>query len=119
MPQKEEEKSIDWKKLGRCLQSSTLNHYGLGAATAASGAAAIPIPKAVVPPYRVIGAKTTNLLSLIGHYVEVNVPRMLNSSNLFRVAGRANPYVFGALLAVDVAVIGYDTYQCYNDDGGK
>lgn len=73
------------------------------------------LPKAIVPPYREIGTRSTNLLNVIGHYVEINVARMLNSTNLFRVAGRANPFLFGALLAVDVAVIGYDTYQCYNN----
>jgi hypothetical protein len=106
---------INWEKLGQCLQSSTLSHYGLGAATTASGGALIPIPKAIVPPYREIGARTTNLLSLIGHYVEINVPRFLNTNNLFRMAGRANPYVFAGLLVVDIAVIGYDTYQCYGE----
>lgn len=111
------EGSIDWGKLGQCLQNSALDHYGLLAATAASGAAATPLPKAIVPPFREIGTRTTNLLSIIGHYVEINVPRMLNSTNLFRIAGRANPYVFGIFLAADVAVISYDTYQCYKSSG--
>ncbi|HEY0758998.1 MAG TPA: hypothetical protein VGD59_07075 [Acidisarcina sp.] len=70
-----------------------------------------------MPPFRMIGEPTTNLLSVLGHYVEINVPRItidgLASTNLLRIAGRANPYVAGALLAVDVGMISYDTYQCY------
>jgi len=111
------DKPIDWKKVGSCLVDSTLNHYGLTAAAGASGALAIPISKALVPPFRMIGTPTTNLLSVLGHYVEINVPRItidgLASTNLLRIAGRANPYVAGALLAVDVGMISYDTYQCY------
>lgn len=116
------DKPFDWSKLGSCLGNSALNHYGLGGATAASGALAIPIPKAIVPPYRVIGSPTTNLLSVLGRYAEITVPRVtiggLGSTNLLRIAGRANPYVAAGLLAVDAAVIGYDTYQCYNNGGG-
>ncbi|MEO6091559.1 MAG: RHS repeat-associated core domain-containing protein [Novosphingobium sp.] len=115
-------KPFDWKKLGQCAGSSALNHYGLGGATAASGVLAIPISKAIVPPYRVIGSKTTNLLSVLGHFAEVNVSRVeflgRGSTNLLRIAGRANPYVAAGLLAIDAAVIGYDTYQCYNNGGG-
>lgn len=107
------DKPIDWHKIGSCLVSSTLNHYGLTAAAGASGLLAIPISKALVPPYRVIGTPTTNLLSVLGHYAEITVPRMLESTNLLRIAGRANPYVAGALLAIDVGMISYDTYQCY------
>ena len=115
-------KPFDWSKFGSCLGNSALNHYGLGGATAASAALAIPIPKAIVPPYRVIGSSTTNLLSVLGRYAEITVPRVtiggLGSTNLLRIAGRANPYVAAGLLAVDAAVIGYDTYQCYNNGGG-
>ena len=108
---------IAWSKVGSCLVSSTLNHYGLTAAAGISGALAFPIPKDLVAPYRVIGADTTNLLSVLGQYVEVNVPRIMvagrASTNLFRVLGRANPYVAGALLAADIGMISYDTYRCY------
>ncbi len=110
-------KPIEWKKVGSCLVDSTLNHYGLTALTAGSGALAIPISKSLVPPFRMIGEPTTNLLSVLGHYVEINVPRItidgLASTNLLRIAGHANPYVAGALLAIDVGMISYDTYQCY------
>jgi RHS repeat-associated protein len=108
---------IDWKKVCSCLVVSTLNHYGLTAAAGVSGALAIPILKSLVPPYRMIGTPTTNLLSVLGHFVEINVPRImidgLASTNLLRILGRVNPYVAGALLAIDVAMISYDTYQCY------
>lgn len=108
---------INWKKVGSCLVDSTLKHYGLDALTAGSGALAIPISKSLVPPFRMIGEPTTNLLSVLGHYVEINVPQItidgLASTNLLRIAGRANPYVAGALLAIDVGMISYDTYQCY------
>ena len=114
-------KSFNWKEFRGCLGSSALDHYGLGGATAASVASAIPISEAIVPPYRVIGSKTTNLLSVLGHFVEVSVPRVtiggLSSTNLLCIAGRANPYVAAGLLAVDAAVIGYETYQYYNNGG--
>lgn len=114
-------KGFNWKKFGDCLAGSALDHYGLGGATAASAALAAPIPKAIVPPYRTIGSKTTNILSVLGHFAEVNVPRVtiggLGSTNLLRIVRRANPYVAAGLLAVDAAVIGYETYQCYNSGG--
>jgi len=108
---------IDWSKIGSCLASSAANHYGLTAATAASGVLALPISKAWVPPYKVIGTPTTNLLSILGRYVDISIPSITiagrTSGNLLRVAGRANPYVFAGLLAIDAGVIGYNTYNCY------
>jgi hypothetical protein len=110
---------IDWERVGSCVVDSTLNHYGFTAAAVGSGTLAIPIPKSLVPPYRVIGERTTNLLSVLGHYVEINVPRIaidgLASTNLLRIAGRVNPYVAGALFAIDVGMISYDTFQCYKN----
>ena len=67
----------------------------------ASAALAAPIPKAIVPPYRVIGSKTTNLLSVLGHFAEANVLRVtiggLGSTDFLRIAGRANSYVAAGL----------------------
>jgi hypothetical protein len=109
--------SFNWSKAKSCLVSSTLDHLGLTGATALSGALATPISKALVPPYRVIGDPNTNLLSILGQYAEVNVPRIWiagrASTNLFRVAGRANVFLAAALTAADVAVIGRATYSCY------
>jgi hypothetical protein len=71
-----------------------------------------------VPPFRVIGTPTTNLLSVLGQYIEIEVPAVvisgMRSTNLLRIVGRANPYVAIALLAIDAGMIGYDTSQCYN-----
>lgn len=110
-------KPLDWKKVGSCLASSTLDHYGLTGVTGLSGLLAIPISKSLVPPFRMIGSPTTNLFSVLGHYAEITVPRItidgLASTNLLRIAGRANPYVAAGLLAVDAGMIGYGTYQCY------
>lgn len=112
---------IDWSKIGSCLASSAADHYGLTGATAASGVLALPIPKAWVPPYKVIGTPTTNLLSILGRYVDISIPSITiagrTSGNLLRVAGRANPYVFAGLLAIDAGVIGYNTYNCYQQSG--
>jgi hypothetical protein len=117
---------INWSKIGSCLVSSAANHYGLTGATAASGVLALPIPKAWVPPYKVIGTPTTNLLSILGRYVDISIPSITiagrTSGNLLRVAGRANPYVFAGLLAIDAGVIGYNTYNCYqqsDSSGGQ
>lgn len=112
---------IDWSKIGSCLASGAANHYGLTGATPASGVLALPIPKAWVPPYKVIGTPTTNLLSILGRYVDISIPSVTiagrTSGNLLRVAGRANPYVFAGLLAIDAGVIGYNTYNCYQQSG--
>jgi len=114
-PQKPD--GVNVHKVGSCLVDATLNHYGLTAATGASGLLALPIPKAIVPPYKVIGTPTTNLLSVMGRYVEINVPRIMiagrTSGNLLRILGRANPYIAGGLLAIDVGMISYDAYGCY------
>jgi hypothetical protein len=112
---------LDWSRLGQC-SAKARDHYGLGAATAVSGALAMPIPKRAVPPYRVIGSKTTNPLSLLGHFAEVNVPRVkigtLGSTNLLRIAGALTPNVAAAMLALDAGVIGHDTHACYDGGGG-
>ncbi len=115
---KRRSQGIDLSKLGSCLGGSALDYYGLTGAAGVSGLLAIPIPKSIVPPFRSIGTPTTNLLSVLGHYVDISVPAVTiagrTSTNLFRIAGRLNPYVAAGLFAVDAAVIGYDTYQCYN-----
>jgi hypothetical protein len=51
------------------------------------------------------------------------VPRVViagrgSSTNLFRIAGRANPFITTALVAADVAAIGAGTYSCYNGNSG-
>jgi RHS repeat-associated protein len=111
--EKGKEERINSKKLKQCFVKSFADYYGLTAGAGLSALLAIPISKSVVPPYRQIGARTTNLLSVLGHFVEVNVPRILESSNLFRIAGRANPYVAVGLAAIDIAAIGKATYDCY------
>ncbi len=112
---------MDWTKIGSCLASSTANHFGLTAATGVSGLLALPIPKAIVPPYKIIGTPTTNILSILGRYVDISVPSITiagrTSGNLLRIAGLANPYVFAGLLAIDAGVIGYGTYNCYQQSG--
>ena len=109
--------SLDPSTARSCLVSNIQQHFGLTSAAGLSGAAAIPISKAIVPPYRLIGTPTTNVLSLLGQYVEINVPRVIiagrASTNLFRIAGRANPYLSVALTAADVTAIGIGTYSCY------
>jgi hypothetical protein len=87
------------------------------AAAGVSGVFAAPIPKSLVPPYRQIASETTNLLSVIGHFVEVNVPRIAVGSrattNLLRLAGRVNPYLAVGLAAVDVVLITKGAADCY------
>ncbi len=117
----QQQPSTDWSKVSSCLASSAANHYGLTAATGISGLLALPIPKAIVPPFKVIGTPTTNILSILGRYVDISIPSITiagrTSGNLLRVAGRANPYVFAGLLAIDAGVIGYNTYNCYQQSG--
>jgi hypothetical protein len=94
-----------------------VNHFGAGVATVISGILATPIPKEIAPPGRVIGSDTTNILSIIGYYARISIPRIefagLGTTNLFRALGRLNPYIFGAHAAYDVAVLTVDTYKCY------
>jgi hypothetical protein len=115
--EKQDSNSIDWSKIASCTLSSTADQYGLTAAAGVSGLLSVPLPKWLVPPYRQIGSDTTNLLSVLGHYVEVNVPRITiggrASTNLFRILGRVNPYVAAGLAAGDAIAIGYGTYHCY------
>ena len=105
------------KILGDCFWNSFLNYYGLDAAAGVSGTLAVPIPKTWLPPYRSIGESTTNLLSWIGHYVDITIPRVTVggrvTNNLFRLFGRVNPYLAGALFGIDVAFIANRTYNCY------
>ena len=78
--------------------------------------AAVPIPKSWLGfPIGFGGAsRTTNVLSVLGHYVEIGAPRIMGSTNLLRIAGRLNPYVLGALTAIDAGVIGKCVYDCMN-----
>jgi len=105
------------KTITDCLLQSVKDTFGLAAATAASGIAAIPLPKDMVPPYRSIGIDKTNIISVIGFYVRITIPKVsvgaLATTNLLRVIGRLNPYVFGALLAIETAAITIKTYDCY------
>jgi hypothetical protein len=103
-----------------CLGQSAVDQFVPLSVTAASGILAIPIPKSFVPPFRQVGSNTTNLISVLGHLVDVRVPGFtingLRSTNLLRIVGRANPYVFAALAVYDVASIGYSTFQCYTKE---
>lgn len=102
-----------------CVKQAIIDHYGLDALTALSGIAAIPIRKDLVPPYRVIGTDTTNLLSLLGHFLRIDAPRLMvgtrASANALRIIGRANPYLFAALAVIDLTVIGKDATDCYKN----
>jgi hypothetical protein len=108
-----------------CAWDAFKNHFRLSAAAGTSGIFAAPIPKRVVPPYRQIGSPTTNLLSVLGHFAEVNIPRVSiagrATTNLLRVAGRVNPYLAVGLAVVDAAVIAKDAADCYQQkkDGKK
>lgn len=106
-----------------CIGESIANHFGLETATAVSGIGAIPIPKEWVPPYRAIGSSTTNIISVIGYFIDVTVPRVLidgiASTNLLRIVGRINPYVFAGLLALDTAIITAETYECYSNKASQ
>jgi hypothetical protein len=110
-------------KFANCAWDSFKNHFGLSAAAGVSGVFAAPVPKKVVPPFRQIGSPTTNLLSVLGHFVEVNIPRVgiagRATTNLLRVAGRLNPYLAVGLAAVDAAVITRDAIECYEDGANE
>jgi hypothetical protein len=107
----------DFLTFADCAWDSFKDHYGLTAAAGVSSVFAIPIPKTVVPPFRQIGSPNTNLLSVLGHFVEVNIPRVgvagRASTNLLRIAGRLNPYLAVGLAAVDAVAITSGAADCY------
>jgi len=128
-------KGIDWSKAGACLKDSALQQFGfpqdlLSGSAALSGALATPIPKSWLGYGNSLGSRTTNALSALGEKYPISLSDATfgavdaitiggrTSGNLLRVLGRANPYVFAGLTAIDLAMIGYGTYQCYQQGGG-
>ena len=103
---------------GDCLGTAAMDHYGISAAAAITGALGAPIPKTWVPPFRSIGSDSTTILSALGHFLDIEVPRVvvagLGSTNLLRIAGRLAPAASALLFAYDVAAITIDTWKCYN-----
>jgi len=91
-------------RVGHCLSEN----FGLTAATAASAAGAAPISKKWLEYPVLPGASThTNPISLLGHKFPFKSPvRLMGTTNLIRIVGRANPYVAVGLAAYDAYSIG-------------
>jgi hypothetical protein len=110
------------KRARDCLGKAFEKRYGPAVAGSVLSIVGMPIPKNWVPPYRSIGAPYTTILSVVGHYIEVNVPRLvwgeLATTNLLRFGGRAAGPIGWALLALDVGLITADTWNCYKQSEG-
>jgi hypothetical protein len=73
------------------------------------------MPNEWLPPYRVIGNPNTTILSSVGYYLNVTIPRVAQTANLFRAGGRLAGPVGAALLGWDMASITIDTFDCYRE----
>jgi RHS repeat-associated protein len=98
-----------------CVGSAVAERYGLTSIAAGISILGAPIPKAWLPPYRVIGTPYTSVLSVIGHYIQVTIPRISNTQNLLRLGGRLAGPTGALLMAFDLATISIDAYNCYTN----
>lgn len=108
------------------LWKCTQQHYGLTAATVATGAAGIPISKIAVGAWVHVGSsKTTNLASLIGMRffprTLIRQPTMSSMAKatfgtvrVFGVIGRGIPSVAAGLAVFDLVSIGKCAYEARN-----
>ncbi len=103
--------SVAWD----CALASVTDHWGISLPVAT-----FPIiPKKLVPPFRVIGSNTTDLLSEIGHFLPWKMRGLppvngLQTTNALRWLGRAvAPVAGGIVTAGEAAKIGQDAHACY------
>lgn len=69
----------------KCLGEAIASQFGLNVATGIMGV--LTTPKAAVPPFQKApsyASQYTSLLSSLGHYVEINIPKTLGTTNLLR-----------------------------------
>jgi hypothetical protein len=105
----------------QCLASCAADQYGLTSLLVRGGVglAATPIPKSLIGVPTLPGSsKFTNPLSYIGFLnpsLDVRLPvRILGTTRLFGIAGRAVPFIGEGLLLYDAASIGICTIGCNN-----
>jgi hypothetical protein len=110
--------SIDWSKLGKAALSCAGDHYGLTALAGGAGALGLPVAKSWLglAPGFAGASENTSVAGAIGFKLfgaaepRIGV-RLLGTTRLFGVIGRAAPGISAALFAYDAATIGYCTYQ--------
>jgi hypothetical protein len=120
-PEQAEETNITYAitTAANCLKDTVIEHYGLDDAVAAAlTLAGAPVYKGWVPPFRVIGSPSTTPLSIVGHFLEIEAPRIASTTNLLRAAGRISGPLGVAMLAYDTASILVRTVNCYNQKTG-
>ncbi|MCC7155576.1 MAG: RHS repeat-associated core domain-containing protein [Bryobacterales bacterium] len=98
-----------------CLVTATRDHFGDTVAHGALTVLGAPMHKGWLPPFRVIGPNpATSILSSVGNFIRIAVPRVANTANLLRAVGRISGPVGALLLAYDIATIAMDTWDCYS-----
>ena len=108
----------DWAKAGKAALSCAADHYGLTALAAGAGAFGLPVPKSwlgLAPGFAgaseytsVAGATGFRLFGAAEPRIGL---RILGTTRLFGIIGRAAPGISAALFAYDAAAIAYCTYQ--------
>jgi RHS repeat-associated protein len=113
--------NADAKRLLRTAGSCAAEHYGLTAAAAGIGALGVPVPKAWLGASRGLAgaSESTSVAGAIGYSLfgraEPRIgTRILGTTRVFGIIGRAAPVVSAGLFAWDAISIGYCTYQGMN-----
>lgn len=102
----------------KSILSCTAQHYGLGAAAAVVGALGAPVPKSLLGVGTGLAGstETTSVAGAVGFKLfgaaepRLGV-RLLGTTRIFGLIGRAAPFVSAALFAYDAISIGYCAYQ--------
>ncbi len=109
---------------GQCFPGCVAAQYGLGALVTRGTvvAAMTPISKSLMGVPILPGAsRFTNPISALGFYLpslDARIGmRILGTTRIFGIAGRAVPFVGEAFLAYDVVSIGICTYNCVHSSG--
>lgn len=112
---------MDWTKVGKEALSCAADHYGLTALAAGTGALGLPVPKSwlgLAPGLSgaseytsVAGAAGFKLFGAAEPRIGI---RILGTTRLFGVIGRAATGVSAVLFAYDAASIAYCTYEAVN-----
>ncbi len=114
----QQQSSTDWPKIGKAALSCAADHYGLTALAGGAGVLGIPVPKSWLglAPGFAGASENTSVAGAIGFKLfgaaepRIGV-RLLGTTRLFGVIGRAAPIVSAALFTYDAASIGYCTYE--------
>lgn len=113
--------TLDRNRMLQSVGNCFAEHYGITAAAASAGALGLPIPKAWLGASRGLAgaSETTSVAGAVGYTLfGANEPRIaariLGTTRVFGIIGRAAPIVSAGLFAWDAVSIGYCAYQGRN-----